>query len=130
MAQKNIEGSDALIVKETVTIEDGLHKGDIKNLIRETRKDFDYVDLYVELTDVKGKDTDQTITLKTGFPASISEKSSFGRLLIASGLSFKPGDSLEVDDIKAGLLDRCISFQTMTDGDFSNIINKTIKFEE
>lgn len=131
--QKNIEGKDTdadedediLVVKEVIHIEDGKHKGHITNMIREVRKDFDYIDIYVELDDI-----DEDISIKTGFPAGISEKSTFGKFLISAGINHQAGDKVSLKDVKTRLIGRTISFQTYTENDFSNIMNKTIKFED
>lgn len=133
MAQKNIEGNevdadadkDILVVKEVIHIEDGKHTGHITNMIREVRKDFDYIDIYVELDDIEGQ-----ISIKTGFPAGVSEKSTFGKFLISAGIDHQAGDKISLKDVKARLIGRTIVFQTYTENDFSNIMNKTIKFED
>ena len=133
MKQKDVEGKDIdadadddiLVVKGVVHIEDGKHTGHITNMIREVRKDFDYIDIYVALDDMEG-DT----SIKTGFPAGISEKSTFGKFLISSGIDHKEGDRVSLKDVKARLIGRTITFQTYTENDFSNIMNKTIKFED
>ena len=112
-------------MKEVIHIEDGKHEGHITNMIREVRADFDYIDIYVELDDMKGE-----ASIKTGFPAGISEKSTFGKFLISAGIDYQPKDKVSLKDVKARLIGRTISFQTYTDNDFSNIMNKTIKFED
>lgn len=133
--QKDIEGKnieaeadedkDILIVKDVVNIEDCKHRGHITNLIREVRADFDYIDIYIELDDIEGE-----ISLKTGFPAGISKKSTFGKFLISAGIRHKAGDEISLKAVKEQLLGRTVTFQTYTEGDFSNIMNKTIKFED
>ena len=136
MKQKDVEGKDIepeadvdeediLVVKEVVHIEDGKHTGHITNMIREVRADFDYIDIYVALDDIA-----EDISIKTGFPAGISEKSTFGKFLISAGIDYVAGDKVSLKDIKARLTGRTISFQTYTENDFSNIMNKTIKFED
>jgi len=133
MKQKDVEGNeieadedeDILVVKEVVHIEDGKHTGHITNMIREVRADFDYLDIYVQLDDVEGD-----VSIKTGFPAGISEKSTFGKFLISAGIDHQAGDKVSLKDVKARLIGRTIAFQTYTENDFSNIMNKTIKFED
>lgn len=115
---------DILIVKEVTKIDDGVHVGHIANLVRETRKGFEYVDIYVDLDD-----TDEDITIKTGFPCNVSEVSGFGKLITKAGLEFEAGDQISFKDVKKRLIGKDIKFQTFTDGSgFSNIMNKTIKF--
>lgn len=131
--QHNLEGKevdadaddDILVVKEVIHIDDGKHTGHITNMIREVRADFDYIDIYVELDDVEGQ-----VSIKTGFPAGISEKSTFGKFLISAGMDYKAGDNVSLKDVKAQLIGRTVVFQTYTENDFSNIMNKTIKFED
>ena len=131
--QTDIEGKikeaeaddDILVVKEVIHIPDGKHTGHITNMIREVRGDYDYIDIYVELDDMDGE-----ISIKTGFPAGISEKSTFGKFLNSANIEHKPNDRVSLKDIKARVIGRTIVFQTYTDGDFSNIMNKTIKFED
>jgi len=112
-----------LEVKETKTIEEGKHKGVIANMVYETRKDFAYIDIYIDLQD--GND----ITIKTGFPANISEKSTFGRFLMEAGLDVIPGQKIELKAVKKRLVGKTIEFTTYNDdNDFARVVNKTIKF--
>ena len=116
---------DILIVKEVTKIDDGVHVGHIANLVRETRKGFEYVDIYVDLDDQE-KDN---VTIKTGFPCNVSEVSGFGKLITKAGLEYEAGDQISFKDIKKRLIGKDIRFQTFTDDNgFSNIMNKTIKF--
>lgn len=119
---------DILIVKEITTIADGKHEGHITNMVREVRKGFDYIDLFIELHD-SIKDDGTNHVIKTGFPASVSAISSFGRLLNGVGLDFEAGDQVDLKDVKKRLIGQNIVFQTFTeDSGFSNVMNKTIKF--
>jgi len=131
--QKDIEGKDIdadvdddiLVYKKVVHIEDGKHTGHITNMIREVRKDFDYIDIYVALDDIEGD-----ISIKTGFPAGLSDVSTFGKLLQSAGCGYKEGDNVSLKDIKTRLIGRTITFQTYTENNFSKIMNNTIKFED
>lgn len=113
-----------IIVKEVTKIDDGVHKGHIANLTRETRKGFEYVDIYIDLDD-----QENDVTIKTGFPCNVSEVSGFGKLITKAGLEFEAGDQISFKDIKKRLIGRDIKFQTFTDENgFSNVMNKTLKF--
>jgi len=120
------ENDDVIIVKEVVKIKDGVHSGTITNMIRDIRKGFDYVDVYIETEDEKGNDA----TIKAGFPCNISDVSSFGKLIRDSGISFTENQALKLSEIKEHLLDKSITFTTFTDGDFARVINKTIEFNQ
>lgn len=117
------------VVKEVVEIKDGMHKGLIKDVVYDEDREFDYIDIFVELTDITMPETKEHPVIKTGFPANLSSKSTFGKFLIAAGVKIKPGMEMTVVDFKKELIDRKVSFQTMHDGDYSNIINKTFIFE-
>ena len=109
MKQKDVEGkdieieadedADILVVKDIVSIEDGKHTGHITNMIRETRMDFDYIDIYVALDDIN-----EDISIKTGFPAGISVKSTFGKFLKSAGIDHEAGDRVSLKDVKARLI--------------------------
>jgi hypothetical protein len=122
--KKELE-EDILTVQEATKISDGIHSGKIKNVVHETREGFDYIDMYVDIVD----DNDNTVTIKTGFPAYVSQNSSLGRFLVAAGFEFKPNDKLNLSDIKDELIGKELSFQTYTEDNFARVINKTIKFD-
>jgi len=110
-------------VKEIKTIPEGKHSGVIANMIYETRKEFSYIDVYIDLNDLK--DT----TLKTGFPANISEKSTFGIFLKGAGLDIIPKQKISLNAVKERLVGQEIEFTTYNDdNDFAKVVNKTIKF--
>jgi len=117
-------------VKTYVEIEDGKHKGiitDFKRPINESG--FDYVDIYIRLTDIKA---DSEIEIKAGFPLNISDISALGRFLKSSGLNFKQGDKLKLVDIKEHLIDKKITFMTKNEkteaGKFARVLRDTIEF--
>ncbi len=108
--------------KESVKIPDGSHKGQIKSVTYEKRNEFEYIDVRVSV------DGFPDITIKTGFPATISENSSLGKFLQSAGMAIKPGKVSSLSDIRDTLIDRSISYQTYTDDVYARIVNKTIKF--
>lgn len=115
---------DILTVQEATKISDGMHTGKITNVVHENREGFDYIDLYVVMTDDNGKE----VTIKTGFPAYISQNSSFGRFLVNAGFEFKPKDTIKLPTIKEELIGKVMTFTTYTEDNFARVVNKTIKF--
>ncbi len=95
------------------------------NVVHEKREGFDYIDIYIGIVDDNGND----VSIKTGFPAYVSQNSSLGRFLITAGMSFKPKDKLTLEDIKDHIVDSSITFQTTTEDNFARVLNKTIKFD-
>lgn len=118
------QDEDVLIVQEATHLIDGVHSGTIKNVVRENRQGFDYVDIYIDVEDEKGN----PMTIKTGFPAYISVNSGFGRFLDEAGMMYKAGDKLSLSEIKTEIIGKEISFQTHTEDNFAKVINKTIRF--
>jgi hypothetical protein len=118
------QDDDVIVVQEATKISDGIHEGKIKNIVRENRQGFDYVDMYIDIADDKG----DYVTIKTGFPSYISVNSSLGRFLQTAGFVLKPKEKISLSDIKEKLVGQDISFQTYTEDNFAKIINKTIKF--
>jgi len=120
-------------VTEPVIIEDGKHKGKITKVVRslpnaEEGRKYDYTELYVEVTD-----HDKKPEIRVGFPTSISELSSLGKLLKKAGLDFSGKDGVPMKDIKDHLIDKKITFLCKTEstdaGDFARILRDTIDFK-
>ena len=125
-AEETTEGEeDVIVVQEGTKITDGMHNGQIKNIVHEKRQGFDYVDVYIDVEDDNGN----YVTIKTGFPAYISQNSSLGRFLNEAGMELKPGDKVGLQKIKDNVIGRDIAFQTFTDDQFAKVLNKTIKFK-
>ena len=122
--QEELE-NDVLTVQEATKISDGVHSGEIMNIVHENREGFDYIDVYIGIVD----DNDNNVTIKTGFPAYVSLNSSLGRFLTAADIDFKPKDKLKLSDVKELVTGKTITFQTYTEDNFARIVNKTIKFD-
>jgi hypothetical protein len=116
--------NDILVVQEATHLKDGIHTGEIKNVVHEKRTGFDYIDVYVDTESENG----EQMTIKTGFPAYISVNSSFGRFLVESGFVLTTGAKVSLNDIKEHLIEKKIQFQTHTEDNFAKVLNKTIKF--
>jgi hypothetical protein len=115
---------DIIVVQEATKISDGIHNGQIKNIVHEKRQGFDYIDVYVDIEDDNGN----YVTIKTGFPAYISQNSSLGRFLTTAGFVLKPKDKIHLQDIKDKMIGKPMTFQSYTEDNFAKVINKTIKF--
>lgn len=117
-----------IVVKEIVKIADGVHDGKITNIVYTNRESYDYLDIYVETTDINGN----AVEIKTGVPLNISELSMLGKLLKESGFKFNSGQEIKLSQIAKQFHGRKISFQTTTEktekGEFARIINDTIRF--
>ena len=122
--KKDLE-DDILTVQEATKISDGVHSGTIMNIVHENREGFDYIDMYIGIT----YDNGNNVTIKTGFPAYVSQNSSLGKFLSTAGFNYKPGDKLELAEIKEAIVEKGITFQTYTEDNFARIVNKTIKFD-
>ena len=122
-------GADAdqeIDVHETISLGDGSHSGVIKGVVsRTSQQEYQYLDIYIDTVD----DNKNEVTIKTGFPCYLSGSSTLGMFLSDAGLKFKPKDKITLKQIRDVLVDRKVCFQTFTEGQFANIINKTIKFE-
>lgn len=108
--------------KEVIKVEEGKHTGIIKSVVERTDK-FDYVDLIIGLDD-----TPSLVELKAGYPFSISEVSSLGRLLERFGIKVIPNDEYDVESLLKG---KKVSFVTMNEkterGTFSRIVPESVK---
>lgn len=129
--EKNEEiEADVIIVTETIKIDDGKHTGIISNVTRDPPSDirrYDYTDIEITVTDHKKKPQ-----LKAGFPSTISDTSSLGRLLINAGMDFSVDEHIKINDVKELLVDKEVTFLSKNEktdkGEFSKIIRDTIEF--
>jgi len=122
------EADDVYKVMDVSPIENGLHDGEIKDILRVKRKDrktskeYNYTDIIFK---IDGGDHD----IKIGFPSKISRLTDFGKFLNNSNLDFKPDDEFTLDDIKKHLIGKKVEFQTHTNADgFADILKESIKF--
>lgn len=129
--QKNLINNEAndlntepLTMKESITINDGVHNGTIVDVKREIRNEYDYTDIYVEITDDKGN----IGKIKTGFPTNLSTKSTLGKFLQDAGLVISIGEDVTIKEVSEKLTGKVIQFTTYTENDFPRIVNKSIKF--
>ena len=114
--------TDIFEVKEFVSLEDGKHSGIIKDLEVNTRKEYTYVDVKIKLTDEPIEE------IKVGYPATISEMSGFGKLLMMCDFELNAGDKITMKVIKKAVIGKKVTFQThKNDEGFSNIIPDTVK---
>ena len=109
--------------KEIKTLDDGTHSGIMKR-IEYREEPFRYTDIYIGITD-----EDKNFELKVGYPTSISEKSSLGKLLMRFGVEIIAKQTYDPEKI---LIGKACVFQTITEnvkdaGDFARIIPESVK---
>lgn len=132
--KNNIGIKDADVIlkrKELIEIKDGLHKGRICK-VELFKGEYEYIHIGVSPTDLIVPKNMETPVLKIGYPLALSVKSGLGKLLIASGLDIMTKENYTLKDLETQLLGKSIQFQTLTQktdkGEFSNILQETIKF--
>lgn len=135
MNKKKLENIDAdddiLTVQETIQISDGAHSGKISKLIKETRQEYTYLDIYINTKD----DSDNAIEIKVGFPYYLSNGSGLGRFLKKAGFRFESGETIKnaFETFQKLLVGKKVIFQTTTEttdkGQFARIIPETVKFD-
>jgi len=116
---KEVNKMVKLKVKESISIEDGLHTGKVDRI--EYRTDpYEYTDVIVKLDD-------KDVELKYGCPTNLSTTSKLGRLLSIFG-ELKVGAEVDIDK---ALIGKKVQFQTVTEktpkGEFARIIGESIK---
>lgn len=106
--------------KEVIKIEDGLHKGTIID-VDERETPYHYVDVHIEIEK-------SLIVVKAGFPASISEMSSLGELLVRFGTKIEADKEYDPEKILNG---KKVQFLTTTEkterGEFARVVPESIK---
>lgn len=133
--QKNnigIKDADVIVTrKELIDIKDGLHKGRICK-VDLFKGEYEYIHIGILPTDLTVPKNMDTPVLKVGYPLALSTKSGLGKLLLASGFDIMTKEHYTLRDIEKQLLGKNIQFQTLTQktekGEFSNVIQETIKF--
>lgn len=120
--QSSMDDNHEFEMKESIHIPDGVHSGLVKSITYEKRNDFEYVDIRITVDGIP------EVTIKTGFPANISENSSLGKFLISSGIEVRPGKKTSLNDIRNALIDRKVQYTTYTEDVYARIVNKSIKF--
>lgn len=123
-------------VKESISIEEGKHTGEITDVKQETRGDagYTYIDVHVTVDDLKKQDG-TPVTIKAGFPATISEKSGLGKILQEFGckkdqIADATGKTLDIEEfIKKGT---AINYMTKNEksesgGIFAVIVDGTLR---
>ena len=108
-----------LTAKDVVSIEDGLHEGEIVE-IKERTEPYHYLDFYVKLSDVELESP-----IKVGFPANLSVKSALGTLLERFGVKIESGKEYDIAKLVVG---KKVKLQTMTNSQgFVNVIRDSVK---
>ena len=103
-------------VKEPMIIEDGLHVGVITQVL-ERKKPYEYIDIVIEFEEGK--------KIKAGYPDYLSTVSKLGSLLARFGADVStPNTFLDPEKVLIG--QKC-TFQTIKDGNFSNVIPESLR---
>lgn len=121
------DASDILVSRhDIIDVPMGTHEGIITGAdkrVHEGEEIYNYIDIMVELTDIKG------ITLKMGFPLNLSTASGLGKLLMSSGFDILGQKDYTLSDLRNIIVGRKIRFLTdKSDQGFSNILRDTVKF--
>lgn len=102
--------------KKSLKLEDGKHEGIITEIKFRT-KPYEYTDIVI-------KESESEVELKLGLPTTITENSGLGLLLIEFGVTIEVDKEYDVEEL---LVNKKVSFQTVTEGKFSNIIATSVK---
>jgi len=123
-------------VKESVEVKQGVHKGEITDVKMETRGDagYTYVDVHVTVDDEKKSDG-TPLTIKKGFPATISLKSGLGKVIQDFGctkaeLEKNTGKSIDVQKyLRKGAKVEYMTKNVKSEGggQFAEIVEDTFK---
>lgn len=114
-----------LEVKKQMVITEGRHTGAISKVVEAYRGagNYHYVDVFFKLDDID-------VELKYGCPASVSDTSKLGRLLVTSGCKLEVGTMV---DLEQALIGKRFAIMTMnkkgdkSDFEFAEIIEGSIK---
>lgn len=104
-------------VEKPTRINDGLHQGVIIAVNYRTTP-YKYTDYVIEFL----QDTEK-YQLKCGFPTKLYEESKHGNMLKRFGITVAEGLECDPDS----LIGRLVSFQTITKGKFSEIVQESLK---
>lgn len=116
-------------VEESMSIPDGIHKGEIVDIKQRDYPTYSYIDFIMTVDKLKNSEGKQ-ITLKAGFPLPATVNSSLGKFLTVMGFNLVAGKKLK--DVEKELMGKKIQYQTNQeqgkDGNiYSNILKNTIK---
>jgi hypothetical protein len=123
---KEVENmSIKLEAKRQTVISEGRHTATISKIVEAFRGagNFHYIDVFFKLDDAD-------VELKYGCPASVSETSKLGKLLIAAGNKFEVGTMV---DIEQSLIGKRFALMTMnkkgekSDFEFAEVVVDSIK---
>jgi len=120
--------NEIIVVAKTRVIDEGKHDGTVANMkFRTSDEGYEYLDIAVTVKDTEGEDVD----IKLGFPKYISEGSSFGKFLKATGFDFAVEQEIKLSTIEKHIVGKKLNFQTQNKtsekGTFATIIKETVK---
>tara|TARA_R100001530_G_scaffold136213_1_gene115827 strand:+ start:448 stop:774 length:327 start_codon:yes stop_codon:yes gene_type:complete len=106
-----------LTVEAKKIIEEGKHEGIIVEILQRNTP-YRYTDFVIEFN--------QGSKLKYGLPTTLFQDSKLGLFLEQFGLKLEVGQEIELDQ----LIGRGVTFMTMNDGKFANIVGGSVKPNE
>jgi len=126
---KEIKKKMDIPVEKSLSIEDGLHEGEIVDLQQRDYGTYSYLDVVVTVDKLK-KEDGNPITLKVGFPLPATDKSSLGKFLELVGFELVEGETIK--NVEKKLIGINLSYQTVEqkgkDGNmYSNVMKESIK---
>lgn len=105
--------------RPNVNIPDGTHTGTIIEIIDRPQTEdnqYHYVDIMIKLSDIDA-------TVKYGCPFKMSEKSKLGKLILSFNVKPTVGQEVDLDF----LLNQKVSLITLKQGDYSEIVDGSVK---
>ena len=110
--------------RESIRIEEGKHTGKVVKVEQRTNKDFEYIDVHIELSQktMEGK----PIIIRWGAPADLTVNTRLGKTLMQFGISEKAINSGQVIDVEEVLVGQKVSFltkdETTDKGTFARVL--------
>lgn len=119
--------------REAVKVPDGVHPGRITKVeknIRGTVKQYEYIDIYIELSDIRNKEG-ELVELRESAPSNLTPNTKLGRILMNFGTTQEQIISNEPIDIEAVLKDKTVTLQTLEEttdrGTFAKVVDGSLK---
>lgn len=107
------------MVEEAKEIPEGKHEAVITR-IEERTEPYHYIDIFFKL--------DNETEIKYGAPATVSERSKLGKLLISLGAKLIPGEKI---DLEKALLNKKVTLMTVNEtserGTFARIVDGSVR---
>ena len=105
-------------IKEIKSVSDGTHTGKIVGVEYRTEP-YQYTDYVIEFTE-----KEETYKLKAGYPTNLCKGSKHAIFLEQFGMELVVGTQVDPESFTVG---KEVTFLTMTEGNFANIVAKSVK---